>query len=478
LKEFSNWREYQEETAAFFERQGCSVQVEAKVQGVRAQHEVDVYVKFFRHGIECKWVIECKLWKSKVPKEKVMALISIVDDIGADRGLILSEKGFQSGAYDATRNSNITLITSLYDFEKTALTASTETPLYFDDSNPELTIYKFTPDTKPQTLLVFGDLIISANWGSGCISMINPLTRSIIRTIDLDNYEAKSPKTGKREIRKYPPGNMTIADGRLFVGQVFSDYILVIDLETQAIIKRIFIPGGGQGQLTSSRDGKTVYFASNITNQFFIIDSATYDFTAVPYPEGGRGCMSIHAHPHKAILFIGIQRGGNLDGKSYFGGNSFLAVYDLSTAKYIATVYLAEILNGRSDDSTPICINYDRENNVIYVGMFQSKKGIYVIDGDTYEIIRNIPFKVNKHNKHFQWVDPLSQVVLDNVIISINRNNCEIVSIEKSTLKIIKAVFLGDVPNGPRDIVTFNNEAIISYPERNGLIFLSLDEIT
>ena len=81
MKEFSNWREYQEETAAFFERQGCSVQVEAKVQGVRAQHEVDVYVKFFRHGIECKWVIECKLWKSKIPKEKVMALKSIIDDI-------------------------------------------------------------------------------------------------------------------------------------------------------------------------------------------------------------------------------------------------------------------------------------------------------------------------------------------------------------------------------------------------------------
>ena len=478
MKEFSNWREYQEETAAFFKRQECSVQVEAKVQGVRTQHKVDVYVKFFRHGIECKWVIECKLWKSNVPKEKVMALKSIVDDIGADKGLILSEKGFQSGAYDAARNSNITLVTSLYDFEKTALTTSTETPLYFDNSNPDLPIYKFTPDTKPQTLLVFEDLVISANWGSGCISIINPSTRSIIRTIDLDNYEAKSAKKGKREIRKYPPGTVTIADGRLFVGQVFSDYVLVIDLETQTIVKRISIPGGGQGQLTTSRDGNTVYFASNIKNQFFIIDSATYDFTPVHYPEGSRGCMSIHAHPQKAILFIGIQRGGNLDGKSYFGGNSFLAVYDLSKAKYITSVYLAEVLNGRSDDSTPICINYDQKNNVVYVGMFQSKKGIYVIDGDTYEIVKNISFKANKYNKHFQWVDPLSQVVLDNVILSINRNNCEIVSIEKNTLKIIKAVFLGDAPNGPRDIVTFNNEAIISYPERNGLIFLSLDEIT
>jgi hypothetical protein len=54
LKEFSNWKDYQNKTAAIFKRQGCSVVVEAKVQGVRAKHEVDVYVTFLRHGIG-KW---------------------------------------------------------------------------------------------------------------------------------------------------------------------------------------------------------------------------------------------------------------------------------------------------------------------------------------------------------------------------------------------------------------------------------------
>lgn len=109
----SDWRAYQIEVAAFFRRQGCNAEVEKIVQGVRAKHEVDVHVKFHRSGIECTWVVECKLWKTKVPKEKVMALKSIVDDVGADRGIIFSEKGFQSGALDSIRDTNITLVTSI-----------------------------------------------------------------------------------------------------------------------------------------------------------------------------------------------------------------------------------------------------------------------------------------------------------------------------------------------------------------------------
>jgi hypothetical protein len=65
------------------------------------------------------WVIECKAWKNNIPKEKVMALSAIVQDVGADRGFLLSEVGFQSGAIRAARTSNITL-TSLEDLSFSA----------------------------------------------------------------------------------------------------------------------------------------------------------------------------------------------------------------------------------------------------------------------------------------------------------------------------------------------------------------------
>lgn len=105
----AKWREYRQEAAEFFRRFGLTATVEKEVEGVRGLHAVDVFVEGSFHGIPFKWVVECKAWKSSVPKEKVMALAAIVQDIGADRGFLLSETGFQSGAVRATHKTNITL---------------------------------------------------------------------------------------------------------------------------------------------------------------------------------------------------------------------------------------------------------------------------------------------------------------------------------------------------------------------------------
>jgi hypothetical protein len=114
----SAWKKYEEKAAEFFISLGLKATVGKEVPGVRGSHEVDVFVEGSLYGIEFKWVVECKAWKSNVPKEKVMALISIVQDIGADRGFLLSEKGFQSGAIRAVNNTNITL-TSINDLQST-----------------------------------------------------------------------------------------------------------------------------------------------------------------------------------------------------------------------------------------------------------------------------------------------------------------------------------------------------------------------
>lgn len=108
------WRNYQEEAAQFFRNLGLEAAVEKDVPGVRGSHRVDVLVTGSYLGISFTWVVECKAWKSNVSKEKVAALISIVQDVGADRGFLLSEEGFQSGALRMAERSNVTL-TSLAD---------------------------------------------------------------------------------------------------------------------------------------------------------------------------------------------------------------------------------------------------------------------------------------------------------------------------------------------------------------------------
>jgi hypothetical protein len=114
-----NWRRYQEETAEFFRGLGCEAYVEAKVPGARAEHKIDIWVRFNKFGLETKWVVECKFWNSRVTKEKVLVLRSVVEDVGADRGILISAAGYQSGAIRAADKTNITL-TDLDGLRETA----------------------------------------------------------------------------------------------------------------------------------------------------------------------------------------------------------------------------------------------------------------------------------------------------------------------------------------------------------------------
>lgn len=70
---------------------------------------VDVLVHTVFAGVGVTWVIECKLWKTAIPKEKVLTLAQVASDVGADRAFLLSESGFQAGAIRAAQNTNITL---------------------------------------------------------------------------------------------------------------------------------------------------------------------------------------------------------------------------------------------------------------------------------------------------------------------------------------------------------------------------------
>jgi hypothetical protein len=124
---------YQEQAAAFFRKLGLRAEVELRVEGARGAHDIDVWVTGTIQTFQVRWIVECKDWATNVPKEKVLALQAIAQDVGADRAFLLSEKGFQSGAIRCARNTNISL-TSLADLEEQTreyLTQATLSALYF-----------------------------------------------------------------------------------------------------------------------------------------------------------------------------------------------------------------------------------------------------------------------------------------------------------------------------------------------------------
>lgn len=476
---FTNWRDYQRAVAQAFRDLGCNAEVDKTIHSASGPQDVDVYVTFRQFGYECRWIVECKLWSSRVPKDAVHTLRSKVLNAGADRGVIFTEVGFQSGARAATQHTNILLQTSLEDFQRTAELYLTRIPLLLKagDERDAPPIHVFPDSYEPHHLLRHGKRVFVGNWGkpqAGNIAIVDPETRTIEAIIELDKYEDRRTPEGTRTIRQYPPGNIACADGKLFLGQVFSEYVLVIDIDTQSIVKRIPIPGGGEGAIAASPDGRRVYYASNRISRLFAIDTASYEFDAIDYPPGGRGCLCALPHPSKPLLYLGIQRGGRLDGISYPGGNCFLAVYDLEKQRYARDLYLAEVTNGRSDDATPICLTYDEEQRCLFVGMFQSMRGICRIDELGSRILGEFRFETNARNRHFRWVDPLSQAPYRDKLLSVNRNNRELVMIDKTTGRIERSTYLGEAPNGPHSVAVVDDIAIISYPERGGLIFQNL----
>lgn len=106
----AEWREYQDEVAEVFRGLGFHAKVEQSIQGTRTTHKIDVLVEGEHIGFELTWLVECKYWKTPVTKKEVLALRQIVEEIGANRGFILSESDFQSGALEAACYTNISLI--------------------------------------------------------------------------------------------------------------------------------------------------------------------------------------------------------------------------------------------------------------------------------------------------------------------------------------------------------------------------------
>ncbi len=332
-----------------------------------------------------------------------------------------------------------------------------------------------------KSLLLAEDYLYVSDWDNQDVVFIDPRRRTVLGSIALDSFEAAYPTPSReknntaleRAIRRYPPGNSVVANGKLFVGQVFSEFVLVIDLAAQVIVKRVAV--GGEGSLAASPDGRKVYFASNQETQFYIIDTDTYEFEVISYPDAGRGCLSVLAHPTKEVLYLGIQRGGSIKGKMVGGGNSFIAVYNLVSRSYVAHIYSAEIFDGDiSDDSMPFSMAFLPEENLLYVGMLQSRRGIYLIDTEKNEIVDHIPFEPNSENSHFKWVDPISVTPYKEYLLSLNRNNYELAVLDRRSCKQVAVVALGGSGNGPQSVVVVDDEAIIAHAEYDGLLIVDL----
>lgn len=106
-----SWQALQTEVGQILSECGFTVEVEKTIDSARGTVELDVFaeetVRGRRYAIAC----ECKYWKSRVPQAVIHGFRTVVQEIGANVGYIVSMAGFQSGAVAASELTNLKLVT-------------------------------------------------------------------------------------------------------------------------------------------------------------------------------------------------------------------------------------------------------------------------------------------------------------------------------------------------------------------------------
>lgn len=96
------WEEYETEVfelcKIYYPEAIVSKNVKEKGRFSKVNRQIDVLVKQDIGGHTSKIVIDCKLYNKKVDVKAVESFISMVEDLEADKGLLVSEKGYSKAA--------------------------------------------------------------------------------------------------------------------------------------------------------------------------------------------------------------------------------------------------------------------------------------------------------------------------------------------------------------------------------------------
>src|SRR5579862_2819992 len=106
-----SWQDLQNQVARILADCGFTVKVEKIVKAARGEVEIDVYADETIQGRHYTTLCECKYWQQAVPQAVIHSFRTVISNIGAHKGYIISKSGFQSGSFSAAELTNIELVT-------------------------------------------------------------------------------------------------------------------------------------------------------------------------------------------------------------------------------------------------------------------------------------------------------------------------------------------------------------------------------
>lgn len=143
--EDSLWKQYEWLVAKIYHderdfRVECNARVRGAVSGQARQ--VDILVTEVEDGVQRIVVVDCKKRSSKVDIKSVEEFIGLCEDIGADRGIIVSSAGFTEGARRRVRGRGNVILETIgwekaYEKAKEAVIPSHITHICWKCTEPE-----------------------------------------------------------------------------------------------------------------------------------------------------------------------------------------------------------------------------------------------------------------------------------------------------------------------------------------------------
>ena len=117
-------------------------------------YQIDVYATYTALGSEMRVIAECKQYKNCIKRDKVVLLADKVRALGAQKGILLSTAGFQSGAIKYAKEHGIALI-QVFDTREDWYSHSGGPNTVLDEEDPMVYIERHMP--------IFRARLITAN---------------------------------------------------------------------------------------------------------------------------------------------------------------------------------------------------------------------------------------------------------------------------------------------------------------------------
>jgi len=106
----NSWQDLELIVAKILKQCGFDTDRGKQISTVRGTVNIDVFAKDSTSTPSSEYLIECKYWNTDIPQTVIHSFRTVVSDYGSQHGIIIAKNGFQSGAYEAIKNTNILLL--------------------------------------------------------------------------------------------------------------------------------------------------------------------------------------------------------------------------------------------------------------------------------------------------------------------------------------------------------------------------------